>query len=250
MSPELAVLTPEKAIVAYPLAGLGRRVTAHLLDIVLVIALMVGISAGLVQLSTLVPFLAGILTSVMLVSSFLVPLGYFVLQEGLWNGTTLGKRSQNLRVRMADGTPITFGAALARNLLRPADMLPGTYLVGIVAVFLNPKAQRLGDLVADTVVVAERKGLPLYHPAPHAVGVHAFEGAVGELRGMTQEEYMALRRLADRFPELSPAIQARMIEEVWKPIAERRKIATPQDIHPLFLIEAAVMKHGRQRGLL
>lgn len=250
MSPELAVLTPEKAIVAYPLAGLGRRITAHLLDIIIIVGILFGVTMGMGLLAMRLPFIGGFIQGLMLALMFLIPFAYFILQEGLWNGTTLGKRSQNLRVRMADGTPITFGAALARNLLRPADMVPGTYLVGIVAVFLNPKAQRLGDLIADTVVVAERKSLPLYHPAPHAAGVHAFESAVGDLRGLTQEEYMALRRLADRFPELPPAIQARMIEEVWKPIAERRKIDTPQDIHPLFLIEATVMKHGRQRGLL
>ncbi|RYG34795.1 RDD family protein [bacterium] len=250
MALELAVLTPEKAIVAYPLASLGRRITAHILDIILIVALMFGLFMGISTGIGLLGIDPGFLLGIFLVFTFLVPLGYFVLFEGLWNGTTPGKRAQNLRVRMADGTPVTFGAALGRNLLRPADMLPGVYFVGIIAMFLNPKAQRLGDLVADTVVVAERKGLPLYHPAPHAAGVHAYESAVGDLRGMTSEEYLALRRLADRFPELPQKIQFEMIDEVWKPISDRRKIPSYGNIHPLLLIEATVMKYGRQKGLL
>ncbi|RYG49290.1 RDD family protein [bacterium] len=250
MALELAVLTPEKAIVAYPLASLGRRITAHILDVVLVIALMFGIALTFTASGVLLHINAEFLGGLYLAFLFLVPLGYFVLFEGLWNGTTPGKRSQNLRVRMADGTPVTFLAALGRNLLRPADILPGMYFVGIIAMFLNPKAQRLGDLVADTVVVAERKGLPLYHPAPHAAGIHAYEAAVGDLRGMTSEEYLALRRLADRFPELPPKIQNEMIDDVWKPISERRKIPQYGNIHPLLLIEATVMKYGRQKGLL
>ena len=115
---------------------------------------------------------------------------------------------------------------------------------------MGAASQRLGDLIADTVVVVERRGLPLYHPAPHAAGIHAYESAVGDLRGMTSEEYLALRRLADRFPELPPRIQFQMIDDVWKPIADRRKIPSYPNIHPLLLIEATVMKYGRQKGLL
>jgi hypothetical protein len=151
---------------------------------------------------------------------------------------------------MADGTPITFAAAIGRNLLRPADMLPGTYFVGLMAIFTNPKAQRLGDLVSGTVVCYEQRPEPRFALAPHVVGIHPLESFVGEMRGMTIEEYNALRRYADRFPELPKPVQDKLTKEVWEPIAARRKVPMPADIHPIYLAEAMVMKFGREHGVL
>ncbi len=129
-----------------------------------------------------------------------------ILLEGMWNGqiTSSGRRAFGIRVRLADGTPITPSlAALGRNIMRPADMLPGLYFVGFLAIFTNSKCQRLGDLIAGTVVCYEKRATALFVVAPHVVGFHPLEAQVGSLRGMTQEEYYALRRFCDRFPELS-----------------------------------------------
>jgi uncharacterized RDD family membrane protein YckC len=184
------------------------------------------------------------------VFSVAAPFLYFILFEGLWNGQTLGKRAAGIRVRMADGTPITFAAALGRNLLRPADMLPGTYFVGLLAMFTNPRAQRIGDLAAGTVVCYETRPVLGTAPAPHTAGIHPLEEHVGQLRGMTLEEYNALRRLADRYPELTPDTQQRLMETVWAPIAERRKVQALPDVDSIYLVEAVVMRYGREHGLL
>jgi hypothetical protein len=151
---------------------------------------------------------------------------------------------------MDDGTPLTFMAAVGRNLLRIADFLPFLYFAGLAAMFMNPRSQRIGDLVAHTVVVHEKRPGMLYAVAPHTVGVHPFEDRVGNLHGMTLEEYDALRRLCDRFPELTVESQNRLLHDVWEPISDRRKIQRPPDVHPLYMAEATVMKYGRQHGLL
>ena len=83
---------------------------------------------------------------------FVLYLVYFVVCEGL-TGATMGKYVTNPRVvRASDGGPIGWGAAVVRNLLRIVD---GTilYLIGFIAVSATKKHQRLGDLVAGTVVV-------------------------------------------------------------------------------------------------
>ena len=64
-------------------------------------------------------------------------------------GRSAGKAILGLRVvRAADGAPCPAGAAVVRNLLRPADLL-----VLAVPMFLTKKRQRLGDLAAKTAVV-------------------------------------------------------------------------------------------------
>jgi len=245
---ELVILSPEKTVLTYRLAGLGSRIIAHLLDLVI-------IGGGIVCLTMLILWFfgsvdTGIALFLVQLLFVLSPFLYFILLEGLWNGLTIGKKATGIRVRMADGTPVKFSAALGRNLLRPADMLPGTYFVGFAAIFTNPQSQRIGDLVAGTIVVYEKRPLAYFAPAPHSAGFHPLESYVGELRGMTQEEYDALRRLCDRFPELPKNIQEQMMAEVWRPIASRRGIPNVENVHPLYLAEATVMKYGRKNGLL
>jgi uncharacterized RDD family membrane protein YckC len=244
---ELAVLSPEKTILTYRLAALGSRILAHILDLMI----LMGVLYAVVMITSAVFYrdqmIAGTIAAVaMIVGSFL----YFILLEGIWNGQTLGKKAMNLRVRMADGTPVTFTGALGRNLMRPADFFPGLYFVGMLAIFSSPRSQRLGDIIAGTVVVHEKRAIPRFTPAPHVAGIHPLEMYVGDLRGMTMEEYIALRRYADRFPELPSEVQKRLTKEVWQPIANRRGVKPLPNVHPLYLAEAVVMKYGREHGLL
>ena len=248
MDQDLTILSPEKTIITYRLAGLGSRVGAHIIDLIVV-------TLGTFLICALLGFILGLVsgalaTGSILFISFIVPFAYFILLEGLWNGQTVGKRAVGIRVRMSEGTPVTFAAALGRNLMRPADMLPGPYFVGFLAIFTNTKSQRLGDLVSNTIVCYEKRPPREFAMAPHSVGFHPLEQYVGELRGMTQEEYYALRRFCDRFPELSLETQSRMLLQLWVPIAKQRNIPTLPNVHPIYLAEATVMKYGRQHGLL
>lgn len=251
MEHELVLLSPEKTILSYRLASLGGRIFAHLLDVILIFAVIFG---GLMLLTFSAALGQGVLvltSTVFVVFAVSFPFLYFILFEAFWNGRTLGKKAFGLRVRMADGTAVTPLAAIGRNLLRVGDFMPpGTYFVGLLAMFTTPKSQRLGDLVANTVVVYEKRALPVFSPAPHTAGIHPLEAQVGELRGMTLDEYNALRRYCDRFPELSSTAQNKLTNDVWMPIAARRGVQMAPNIHPIYLAEATVMKYGREHGLL
>ena len=249
MQGDLAILTPERTVLDYRLAGMGSRALAHALDILLVIAGMIAVSMA--ASFTILRIDQAIGTGVLLFLYFLLPILYFVLQEGLGNGQTLGKRAMKIRVRMADGTPVGLEAAILRNLLRPADMVPPPYLIGLASIFLSPSAQRLGDLAAGTVVVSERQEPPKYAVAPHGVGTHPLEAYVGPLRGLTMDEYAAFRRLADRFYELPHDAQARLLGTIYRPVAKRLSVPDPpQGETEIRMVEAIVMAYGRRKGLL
>ena len=245
MQYDLAVLSPEKTIITYRLAGVGSRVLAHLLDLLIILCVDYALAALIIAIiGEIDTFIAQAVVGFTLIAGFFL---YFILFEGLWNGQTLGKKAIGVRVRMANGLPVTFGAALGRNLMRPADLL---YFTGILAMFSTPRSQRLGDLVTGTIVIHDKRALPYFTPAPHVAGIHPLESHVGDLRGMTIEEYNALRRFADRFPELPAGIQNKLVRDVFQPIATRRGIKPVANVHSLYLAEAAVMKYGREHGLL
>lgn len=80
-------------------------------------------------------------------------LAYFIVCEALW-GRTLFKRLFGLHVVQLDGRPCTGGQAVARGLVRVLDANP-FFLGGLPAVgfvILTKRNQRLGDLLAGTVV--------------------------------------------------------------------------------------------------
>jgi len=91
-----------------------------------------------------------------IIGQFLILWGYFVTFEALWDGQTPGKRLLGLRVVRNGGGGIDIGASAARNLIRFIDFLPFGYFIGMVAIVANRRNQRLGDVVAGTIVVRER----------------------------------------------------------------------------------------------
>jgi len=93
----------------------------------------------------------------MVLSYFVISIGYGILLEWIWRGQTMGKRVLRLRVVDAEGLRLQINQVVIRNLLRFVDMLPAFYLVGGVVSLLNRRYQRLGDIAANTVVVRAPK---------------------------------------------------------------------------------------------
>lgn len=83
---------------------------------------------------------------------------YPILFEALWNGATPGKKALNIAVVNADGTPLRWPAAILRNVLRAADMLPIGYMVGLTSMAMDRQFRRLGDLAAATIVIHRDAG--------------------------------------------------------------------------------------------
>ncbi len=88
------------------------------------------------------------------VSSVVAILNFIVL-EGT-QGATLGKMLLGLRVVKVNGSPIGLLEALIRNVLRAIDALPIGYLLGGLLALSSPLKQRLGDRLAQTVVIKHR----------------------------------------------------------------------------------------------
>jgi uncharacterized RDD family membrane protein YckC len=81
---------------------------------------------------------------------------YTWLLEGAF-GATLGKAMAGVQVRMTHGGKCSMGASFLRNLLRIVDA-PVGYLVGFFIAIFSKQRQRLGDHLADTVVVERDPG--------------------------------------------------------------------------------------------
>jgi uncharacterized RDD family membrane protein YckC len=148
------VVTPESVEFDFALAGLYSRFLAWLVDGVLV---LVAYTLVMIELATALAFTPGVLSAFSFVLYFLLDWGYGMALETLWSGQTVGKRALGLRVIQESGVRINVYQALLRNLVRPLDRLPLLYGVGGLAALFSAKHQRLGDLLAGTLVVRERR---------------------------------------------------------------------------------------------
>ncbi len=156
--------TPERVPLHFALASIGNRFLACAFDHSLQILAIGLVIIGLVWMGNAAGLYSQLkdgpkwVLALLIVVVFFIWSSYFALFEWAWNGQTPGKRWLRLRVIREDGRPVTFWEAVARNLVRILDMEPFLfYSVGLVSVFVSSRDQRLGDLVAGTVVVRERE---------------------------------------------------------------------------------------------
>jgi len=94
---------------------------------------------------------------VFILACAVVVYGYFFIFELMLKGRTPGKALLKIRVVRMDGRAADVSCILLRNLLRIIDFLPAFYPVGAITMFMHKDSRRLGDLVAGTIVIVERK---------------------------------------------------------------------------------------------
>ncbi|MGC2236946.1 MAG: RDD family protein [Pyrinomonadaceae bacterium] len=168
----LIIETPERVPLAFALASIGNRFLAVAIDHFIQYFTIFVVVWGMLSLTNVGDSLQenGSMSAIsempkwtlaiLIIVVFLLFSGYFIFFEWLWNGQTPGKRLLKLRVIREDGRPITLWEAVARNLLRIFDAIPGfavpIYSIGLVSIFQSSRDQRIGDIFAGTVVIRER----------------------------------------------------------------------------------------------
>jgi uncharacterized RDD family membrane protein YckC len=151
----IQIVTPENIAFEYRVAGPFRRLVAYLMDLVIRTLILFAGSIGLMIVFGTVG-LPDMAEGLLLILFFAIDWFYGGLFETFWNGQTPGKHLMRLRVLSTTGQPINAWQAILRNLLRAADAMPLiTYQFGLVAMTMNQRFQRLGDLVCGTMVVIE-----------------------------------------------------------------------------------------------
>ncbi len=166
---------------------------------------------------------------------------YFVFFETLFAGRTPGKRLTQLRVVTENGAALDWKVSAIRNLLRAVDTLPAGYLIGLVAIMLSPRAQRLGDVVAGTLVVRERSTdaaelLPLSTVDPDVEA--GFRFTRDELMAIGEVERRLIRRSLRRAEMLSKRAARPIIARATDAICSRigRSVPVSRRLQRDFLV--------------
>jgi uncharacterized RDD family membrane protein YckC len=165
----LLVETSEGVRLRMEVAGAGSRFAAGLLDalllgLALTVTLIVLSLAAAFDPSSASTFLLGAIIG----GTVLIVIAYHVLFHALSNGRTPGKSALGIRVVSADGRPASLFALVVRGLIQPIDvLLQVPVAIGLILIGATPRHQRLGDLVAGTIVIHEKQRDYVRDPYPN-----------------------------------------------------------------------------------
>lgn len=147
-----SIPTEEGGRLELELAGVGSRVGAGLIDLLVCAGLVLGLWMLLGIASSVDPtFISTVLYRLLLAGLLCVPL-VWGLFFALRRRETPGKIALGLRVIDQTGGPASVGQHTLRALFMPIELLPLPVPLGILAMFIHPEGRRLGDMVAGTVV--------------------------------------------------------------------------------------------------
>jgi uncharacterized RDD family membrane protein YckC len=254
---DVAIETPEHIVFRHRVAGPARRFLAYLLDLIICytafvvvsfIILLVAIGTAAATNAAESAIAAGI--GVLLVILFAIQWVYFAVLEA-WRGRTPGKAALGLRVVTTTGRPIGLRAAALRNVLRAADALPLAYtagllsLAGLVSMSVTRRFQRLGDLVAGTIVVVPERAsvaapLVLWPPAqPYELA------QLPEEVRLDAEERLAIEMFLRRRARLGRARELELAQMIASPLAERFGFRAQDPSRTLALLYDRAANAGR-----
>lgn len=260
----ITIETPEHIELQLRLAGIGTRFLAFLVDKLI----QVGIILASVHVVLLLMFLSGYTGIVPdIVSMFtnlarqwiiaaailfygVVIIGYFILFEYFWSGSTPGKRWLDIRVIRKDGRPITFADAAVRNILRAVDILGEIYPIGLVVMFFDSLNRRLGDLAAGTLVVVDNcpGGPPSGRSSPEMAGLDPAIRRGAER--MTPRDYRLVTKFLARRDGLELRHRRELAEEICRRILSGERFSVgPTGDHEALLEQLEAMYRERTRVL-
>lgn len=170
----IKINTSQHIEIDYPVAGLGERVAAYLIDLAMflviyffsIIALaIIGIESTLENSSIVI----------MVIIFAVCYVFYDLLCEVIFNGQSLGKKLLKIKVVSLDGGQASMGQYFMRWVFRIVDFSLTANLLGFISVAVSEKKQRIGDLVAGTTLIRTVPATKMEHIAFHPVEDETYE---------------------------------------------------------------------------
>lgn len=146
----ITIKTSQNIDIEYELAGLGDRIVAYLVDVLLYAAYWFTI----VLVSDVTKSGSSYYWAFVAMLPILL---YQLLCEIFLNGQSIGKKVKNIRVISLDGNQPNIGQYIIRWLFRIIDTMVTSGLGAVLTIALTDKAQRLGDILAGTTVVRSQR---------------------------------------------------------------------------------------------
>lgn len=238
------VVTGDAVVLDVQIAQLPVRVVAALIDLtVIFVVYLVGL---MLWAATLTEFDDALTVAFLIIFTVLAVVGYPLVWETATRGRSIGKLVMGLRVVSNDGGPERFRQAVFRALASVVEiwMLMGS--PAVISSMVSPKAKRLGDIFAGTVVISERGPRP--GPPPMMPPPLAWWASTLQLSGLSAGQAEVARQFLSRATQLDPQLRTQMAYQIAGDVLARIAPPPPPGVPPQ-LVLAAVLAERHRREL-
>jgi uncharacterized RDD family membrane protein YckC len=260
---QIKLKTPESIELEFNLAGIGNRTLALVIDnhvlwltYLLVVFLLSRVlefmtlsggfdNADMAESSSLGQWLLAIFG----LFSFFWFTGYFVLFETLWRGQTPGKRWVKIRVIGQDGRPLSMYQATLRALVRPID---DWLFIGFFMVLLGRQERRLGDLIANTIVIQDEQAIAGSKQAPFSGRAQVVAETLvtkADFNQLRPDDFAIIKEYLQRRQALEAKARERVSQQLMTQIQQRLHLAEDEFTGPAdVFLEAVYLGYEQQLG--
>jgi uncharacterized RDD family membrane protein YckC len=238
------VVTGDAVVLDVQIAQLPVRAVGALIDItVMFVFYLLGL---MLWAATLTQFDSAVSASIVVIFTVLVIIGYPLAFETSTRGRSVGKIVMGLRVVSDDGGPERFRQVLFRALASVVEIWMFLGSPAVICSMLSPKAKRIGDLFAGTVVVSERG--PRLGPPPAMPPTLAWWAMSLQLSGLSGGQAEVARQFLSRAPQLDRQLRQQMAYRIAGDVVSRIAPPPPPGAPPE-LVLAAVLAERHRREL-
>lgn len=236
-------VTGEGVAVELPVAGVGVRILARLLDTLVQVVMFLVVLLAAVALS--LQLSAAVERTLVLLTVILVVVVYPVVLETFTRGKSVGKFALGLRTVRDDGGPVTARQSLVRALTAPVELYAMVGGPALVCALATPRAKRLGDLAAGTYVIAERHSVRL-SPPPTAHPLLAGWAAGADIAALPTGLSLGVRQFLARAHSLTPEARDEVGRRLLAQVLRYVSPPPPPGWHAEYVL-AAVLADRRRR---
>src|SRR6202012_5228713 len=238
------VVTGDAVVLDVQISQLPVRAVGALLDItVMSVFYLLGL---MLWAATLTQFDSALSAAVLVIFTVLVIVGYPLAFETATRGRSVGKIVMGLRVVSDDGGPERFRQVLFRALASVVEIWMFLGSPAVICSMLSPKAKRIGDIFAGTIVVSERG--PRLGPPPVMPPSLAWWAGCRQLSGLSAGQAEVARQFLSRAPQLDRQLRQQMAYRIAGDVVSRIAPPPPPGAPPE-LVLAAVLAERHRREL-
>jgi len=235
----IEIQTTQNVNIEYPVASIGDRVVAGLIDQLIMFGYLIAIIFVYIWLLDATDG-----------SSFYYPVAYFIvlflpfffyhlLCETFLNGQSFGKKIMKMRVVKLDGSQAGIGSFFLRWIIAPIDIYFTYGSVGLITILINGKGQRLGDLAANTTVVKLKAYVKLEDTILHTTPVN-YEIKFPQVNSLSDKDIAIIKEVLDLNYKQPDTMMYEQILQKAKESVEK-KLGVNSAMHPLYFLDT-VMK--------